>query len=154
MIVYSNKRRVPFQIDDDDYEAVSYYSWNISSCGYPVTTIGKAGNGRKTITLHRFLLGPAPVGHVWDHRDVDKMNNQRHNLRLVTFTRSSYNKRAYGHNRTGVLGVVHSAGRWIAQIKFKRKNIYLGTFRQFEMACAKRWAAELQLYGEHPGVAR
>jgi hypothetical protein len=35
MILYTQKWKVPFQIDEADLEVVSRYGWHIGSGGYP-----------------------------------------------------------------------------------------------------------------------
>lgn len=87
MILYTYKNHIPFQIDDSDYEAVSYYSWCIVGV-YPATNIRKHCNGiwvrYRTLYLFNFLLGKAPENMQWDHIDRDGLNNQRHNIRIAT----------------------------------------------------------------------
>lgn len=116
MIVYTNKYKIPFQIDEDDYEIVSRYSWNISN-GYVTGGIRTykeidgiwQRTGGRTIGLVGFLLGEPANAMEWDHIDNDKMNNQRLNLRLVTHSVNLKNRRSWGVS--GVVGVV-SNGRY------------------------------------------
>ena len=50
-------------------------------------------------------------------------------------------------SKTGVTGVtINKCGNYIAQIGFKRKNIYLGTFSTIEEAKKARRKAEEELY--------
>lgn len=145
MIVYSDRKRVPFEIDDDDYESVSHYFWRINRYGYPVTDVGRYKFGRRVVSLHLFLLGPAPENLEWDHRDRNKLNNGRDNLRAVTHHENLLNIGLPKNNKSGVCGVRKAGKKWMAQISFNGRCIYLGTFSRFEMACSKRWAAESML---------
>lgn len=138
VIVYTDKHRIPFIIDADDYEAVSRYFWCVYQ-GYPTTNIGKRPNGR-AITLHQFLLGHAPEGFEWDHRDRDRLNNRRSNLRLATDTLNSRNRGIQKNNKSGVRGVIEARvrGRWIAGITVNGKRKQIGTFSTIEEAAAAR----------------
>ncbi len=103
MIVRTDKHGTPFQIDDEDYEAVRRYCWAINRKGYVTTNTGSVLGQHSTLPLHLFLLGPAPAGLVWDHRNRDKRDNRRANLRAVTLSESNLNR---GHFGTGE--------RWLA----------------------------------------
>lgn len=50
-------------------------------------------------------------------------------------------------NTSGVTGVVRTRRGWRAQITFKKKNYYLGTYKSLERAAYVRKQAELNLHG-------
>jgi hypothetical protein len=137
-IVYSNHDRVPFQIDDADWEIVSKKRWRIDN-GYPITDI-KSSN--TPITLHLFLLGPAPAGLQWDHKDRNKLNNCRENLRAVTPTVQQRNKGLQKNNNTGIKGVQRV--QYGSRIKYRVEisDMYLGLSDSFEEAIQVRLNAE------------
>ena len=88
MILYTLKHRIPFQIDEDDYDIVSRFSWHVpisrGELMYPTTSTSKfMPDGQRALFLHILLLGKASDGFEWDHRNQDKLDNQRSNLRLV-----------------------------------------------------------------------
>ena len=58
MTLYTTRRHVAFQIDDDDHDAVSKHSWHIDTQGYPRGYV-PTERGRRMIRLHLFLLGRA-----------------------------------------------------------------------------------------------
>ena len=152
MICYTNKWKVPFQIDEDDYEMISYYYWQAakSGLGYLSTKIPVyteyAGKwykiGQRTMYLHIFLGGKAPEGHDWDHINRDKLDNRRSNLRIVTKSENMRNKdhKSKASGLQGVLAVCD--GRWSAHLSSyesptgRRKR--LGTFFTIEEARAAR----------------
>jgi len=148
MILYTSKSRIPFQIDEADHDAVSYYSWHIDSAGYPNTDAGKRPTIRK-IHLHLFLLGRAPEGLEIDHINRDKLDNRRANLRFVTDTVNNRNTGIPANNTSGVKGVVwhRQTRKWQAQIKIPGRHIYIGLFNSLEAATAARLAAEAKLWG-------
>lgn len=52
------------------------------------------------------------------------------------------------NNTSGCTGVFLKSGRWVAEIKFKRKTYYLGSYEKKEDAIRARRGAEAQIYGQ------
>lgn len=148
VIIYTDKHRVPFQIDDDDYEVVKRYFWFIRD-GYPSTAAGK-GDQARCRRIHEFLLGRAPDGLEWDHIDRDRLNNKRSNLRAVTHSFNLHNRGAQRNNRTGHPGVVYrdQFKTYRAQIKVMGKMIHIGSFKTLESAVKARTEAKAELVGQ------
>jgi len=71
-------------VSDEDYDSVSRYTWWLHKYGYAITRI----NGR-SVPMHRYLMG-FPKQLV-DHRDLDRLDNQRENLRLCSFEQNLSN---------------------------------------------------------------
>lgn len=67
------------KVDDDDFALLSQYRWYENE-GYAITYYKG-----KRIRMHRLIMG-VPDGVDVDHRDTDKLNNQKSNLRLCTLT--------------------------------------------------------------------
>ena len=86
-----------------------------------------------------------------DHIDGNRSNNKISNLRLATHAQNQHNKSRQGNNTSGVIGVYwdEKRKRWRCQIKYKSKNIDLGSFINFDEAVAVRIAAEYRLHGEY-----
>lgn len=82
------------KIDVDDIPLVSEYRWQPNSGGYAQAHVaGKRGdNTRRTILMHRLLMGHPTSKHV-DHINGDKLDNRRSNLRVVTAAQNSWNKK-------------------------------------------------------------
>ena len=84
-----------------------------------------------------------------DHVDGDKLNNRLENLRPITKSWNSQNRHvASRDSRTGVLGVSHRRGGYVAQIQAGPSMKYLGTFATPELAHAAYLVAKRAL---HPG---
>jgi hypothetical protein len=148
MIVHTNKHGVPFQIDDEDFEAASHYGWWIASRGgYPTTNIKVQGRWMQCL-LHVFLLGKPPEGLQWDHRDRDPLNNCRENLRLVSRAVNMRNRNLNANNTSGVTGVYRFGCYWQAWIHADER-VYLGTFTSFDDAVKVRLEAERELWGDN-----
>lgn len=92
-----------------------------------------------------------------DHIDGDRSNNRFVNLRPVTIQQNRMNSLGQ-HSRKnpypGVYESAHGNSRHVAQIKFNREVIYLGTFGSPEEAYEARKAAELKYFGEYSGHKR
>jgi hypothetical protein len=158
MILYTNKYRFPFEIDDADCESVSRYTWYLNGGGYPATAIRRVKDGTyvlaksgvisfRNLRLHIFLLGNAPEGLVWDHRNRDKLDNRRENLRAVTRLVNRRNRGRWITNTSGVTGVYRRDGRWAA-LMYDRvgRGIWLGSFATLKEAAKVRKAAEARLW--------
>lgn len=141
MILYTDKHRVPFEVDEEDYEAVSRYSWYVDSQGYPSTNVqvGSGRASRRPLRLHAFLMGPAPDGLEWDHENRDKLDNCRTNLRAVTHGINLDNTGTWRNNTSGVRGVSrHISGLW----RVRRGKKHYGFFKTFEEAAEARSAIQ------------
>lgn len=88
-----------------------------------------------------------------DHVDGKRNNNALQNLRLATHSQNSINARLNSRNTTGFKGVTARRGKFIANIYFNRKQIFLGRFDHATDAAAAYEAAAKRLFGEFARVA-
>jgi len=109
--------------DAADLDIVSRYRWSIPRGGYPETKTRINGR-RVTLRLHRLLCPPPPDGET-DHRDADRLNARRSNLRPCT---KAENRRNVPNRRDGFKGVKKRGNRWHARIKVNETDRHLGTF--------------------------
>lgn len=63
------------------------HKWYLSNRGYAIAKIQG-----KTCSMHRFVFGDVPPGLEIDHRDRQRLNNNRSNLRAVTRTENARNR--------------------------------------------------------------
>lgn len=155
MIVYTDKWKIPFQIDEDDYEIISYYRWYICDKYVATWTYGYSHRERifrkGPLFLHNFLLGLPPLGFEVDHINRDKLDYRRENLRIDTKSANNFNRDFHTEkNESGHLGIHRNGSGWVAFISreeipagkskedFTRKFIRLGTFKTIELAAAAR----------------
>jgi len=119
-------------IDAEDLPKVRSYRWRLSSKGYVIATVAGV-KPQKTIWLHRLILD-TPAGLVTDHENHDKLNNQKSNLRIATYTNNHGNRLKKPSTASRFKGVTWSkrAGKWKAQISQQtngqHKVIGLGEF--------------------------
>ena len=92
---------VSVTVDDCDYEANKRYRWRINDDdGYVYRNRGEK------LMLHRTLLGLSKGDcKLGDHRDRNKLNNQRYNLRVVTHSESMANRAGWKSLPRGVYKV-------------------------------------------------
>lgn len=93
-------------------------------------------------------MGERPEGMTLDRIDVNG-NYEPNNCRWVDATTQAYNIGLRKDNTSGRTGVARSANgkRWIAYIRFKNQQVYLGTFDSFDDAKSARESAEIKYYG-------
>lgn len=120
-------------VDDADYEYLSQWKWNFNGW-YAVRNSATLFGKRKTIYMHCEIV-PHPDGFQTDHIDLDRLNNQRSNLRIATVSQNNGNREASFNNRSGFKGVYRrEKNRFVAEIKIDNKRIYLGSFDSAEEA--------------------
>lgn len=139
-IIYTSNG-TEIKVDDRDYEFLSQWKWKL------VGTYGgyAARNTRHgTIYMHRLLAGFPEKGEV-DHKNGDRHDNRKYNLRVVDHTSNQRNLNALNRrNSSGVRGVswFPRTKKWVARIRVGGKNLGLGYFDTVEEAGAAREAAE------------
>jgi hypothetical protein len=75
-------------VDADVYEWAQRWQWKLSDWGYVI----RAGNNR---SLHRMVLGLEPGDkRQGDHKNGNKLDCRRSNLRIVTYAQNRQNERA------------------------------------------------------------
>lgn len=126
-------------VDLGDLAVLWNFNWYISSDSYVVTN---AAGGREKILLHRFLLR-ATEGQIVDHKDNNRLNNSRFNLRVTDRTVNRLNTKSIGPGIT-----LSRTGRYVARFTYKRQRLNLGTFDTYEAALAAKQLALKNLVNE------
>lgn len=83
------------------------------------------------VLLHRVILGLTPGdGLEGDHKNRDRLDCRRSNLRVVTVTGNTQNRAAYEGSRSRHRGVYwhKGRGRWRAAARLDGKEHHLGYF--------------------------
>ncbi|WP_052417783.1 AP2/ERF family transcription factor [Cellvibrio mixtus] len=137
------------KIDSIDWPLVSQYLWHISSNGYAMTVIHDpekykaTGNGNKNIFMHKLIMGSPPKeGLICDHKDGDRTNNKRSNLRWATHKQNSWNSRSCA--KSGYKGVNQDGNRWVASCN----RLCVGRFDTAEEAAMAHDKAARHFHGE------
>lgn len=130
---------------------VSRHKWHVTSGGYAARTPVDGG----IVYLHR-EVNRTPEGMFTDHKDGNRLNCVRSNLRTVTPSQNGYNQQKQQRSTSSVFkGVSFVAGkttdtdRWEAYIKHGGKKEALGVFvSQMDAALAYNLRA-IEVFGEH-----
>lgn len=97
--------------------------------------------------------GEWPNGFI-DHINGNRSDNRIINLRVVTKSENSRNRKQHKHNKTGATGVHEfKPGRWRVTIGTNDGNLHVGVFYSLEEAIDARKAAEAA-HGYHPNHGR
>jgi hypothetical protein len=123
----------------EDFPLVSLRTLHISRSGYAVTHQGR-GEATASVLAHRLLMG-CSADDVVDHINRDKLDNRRHNLRVVSQFENAQNR--------GDIRGYHWAprsGKWRAQINAGGRRVYLGYFNTSEDAAAAYQKAKKELH--------
>lgn len=109
-------------VDNDDYDKVAGKKWFLSkSGGYAVAS---HRHQPKAARMHRLIMD-APDGLLVDHKNGNRLDNRRTNLRLVDATGNACNRAGPSPNGTsGHRGVYyHKPSRmWMAKCVFRGKQ--------------------------------
>jgi hypothetical protein len=119
-----------FALVDEDLEVDAlWFNW----CGggykaqYAVahTTMGQ------NLYLHQLVLPGVPL---IDHRNGNKLDCRRENLREATVQQNACNMRRHPGSSVPYKGIRPNGRNWAAWISLSGKNTYLGTFKTAEEA--------------------
>lgn len=144
-------------VDDEDYEYLSQWKWHAyynkeTKSFYAKHTQTYYVDGvrkQKSIYMNRLVMN-TPKGMKCDHKNHDTLNNQKDNLRNVTDSQNSMNRKSATslNKSTGVLGVeMHSTG-YRAHITINKRRKYFPVRRSIDEAIQDRRQAEQKYYGE------
>lgn len=128
--------------------AASNWSARPTDCGF----YAQGRVNAELVLLHRVVARRAGLdieGLGVDHKDCDKLNCRRENLRAATQAQNNLNKIG-GRGKSGVKGVSwHSGARkWRALITLNKQTYHLGYFDSKEGAAEAYRAASVELHGE------
>lgn len=134
-------------VDLVDFPKVVHHNWYLSHYGYAVRNTPRPN--RTVVYLHT-VIHPTKPGMEVDHRDVDKMNNRRENLRDATRFQNGANIPKFASNTSGFKGVrwYAATGKWNARVHSNRKTFHLGYFDTKEAAYAAYCKKAAELFGE------
>ncbi len=145
------------KVDDEDYEELIQFKWQVSrTTGDSRTIYAKRGRRIKgdnnsirmvTFLMHRDIMGWKNNLDI-DHIDGDGLNNQKSNLRFATRSQNIMNSKTPKHS-TKYKGVTKwkRGGKFAANIRHNGVLSYLGTYPTAEEAARVYDFHALQLFG-------
>jgi hypothetical protein len=131
-------------VDDDTYMWAKHFNWTINSAGYACIRQSK-----QTVFLHKIIMD-AGVEQIVDHKDRNKLNCLRLNLRPATHSENTINSDYGLRGKSRFRGVDQDkrSGKWRAYIQKNKVRKYLGMHEtEIEAAQAYNDAAK-DLHGE------
>lgn len=141
-------------IDDDAFVFISQRRWHLSPRGYAHCNIWNKDLKRyDSCLMHRLLMG-ATKGQCVDHRNHNKLDNRRSNLRTCTVSQNLQNRRLRITNTSGFKGVYPSGKKWQARITAKGQRYYLGLCTSPEDAAVMYNVAAQLFHGEFATLNR
>lgn len=142
-------------VDECDAERVASRNWHASqkkrsnNTIYPATEWPLSPGKRRTVWLHRFIIGAPPKTFV-DHINGDTLDCRRSNLRLATNAQNQANARKRIDNTTGFKGVAFckKGNLFRAVLRVNGRKTHLGSYKTAEEAHSAYQAAALAAHGE------
>ena len=131
------------EVDDEDYKQCKLYKWSILPDGYVYTCIE-----RKTVKLHSFIANT--LVRV-DHKDQNKLNCQRNNLREANRSQNGANRKKLKHGVTSQykgVSIEPRTGKFAARITINQKTKHLGNFETERQAAHAYDRKAKELFGE------
>lgn len=132
-------------MSDRDYTSLTKHNWYIGRAGYAATKLP----GNVYIELHN-LIFKAPKGFEVDHKNQNKLDNRRCNLRVCTKAQNRQNRGLQRNSTSGFKGVhYHKENKsWVAYIgKTPRKHI--GSFKNKRLAALAYNKAAKKYFGKY-----
>jgi len=117
-------------ISNKDFKKTIKYNYYLKN-GYAQTT-----SFRNRIYLHRLIMDFPKKGLEIDHKDGNRLNNQRSNLRICTRKQNQGNRVSGKNSSSKFKGVSWEKKKlkWRASMTCNKKTIYLGSFKVEEDA--------------------
>jgi len=140
-----NMKRIPLTqgkfalVDDEDYDWLMTWKWYANRMGSKSTHYAASRTGGKIIHMHRLLFLYPSNNLIVDHIDHNGLNNQKHNLRVVTQRQNLENRRNPGTSKYPGVCWDAWAKKWKSSAYYKNKGIHLGNFdTEIEAAIARQ----------------
>lgn len=115
-------------IDSDNFLEIIKAKWNIDAYGYARNLKGKL--------MHRLIMLPIVESPIYDHINMNKLDNRKSNLRPCTESQNRCNAGLSSRNKTGVKGIfwTERLRKWRVLIRFDKKQKHIGYFTDKEDA--------------------
>jgi hypothetical protein len=135
-------------VDDGDYQHLAKWKWFVGYRGY-VYRSGSEGGLKRNISMHR-LIAATPRGSLTDHRNRNKLDNRRSNLRTSTNSLNQANSRPQDNTQSGYKGVSwdKANAKWRARIQVNGKKQEIGLFHSRHFAAKAYNVCSILYFGE------
>src|ERR1035437_7436582 len=112
-------------VDDEDFKKMNLINW-FNQQGYAA---GRLPRKRNIVFLHRLVMG-TPKGMYTDHKNKNRLDNRKTNLRICSRQENLRNVGLCKSNTSGFKGVSWKKynKKWGCRIKINKKEIWIGYF--------------------------
>lgn len=143
-----HKNKYFAQVDDEDYEYLNQFNWQIALSMNRPCASRFAKEAR--IFMHNEIMKKVDSSLFVDHIDHDGLNNQRSNLRIGTHSQNCQNRRPCKNTSSKYRGVYwHKKNKkWASAIRLNKKLIFLGMFINEEDAARAYDNKAKEIHGE------
>jgi len=138
-------------VDSGDYDFIIQWKWKLGRDGYARRT-AKNGVGWKNIKVHRLLLN-APIGVMVDHKNGNKLDNRRSNLRFCNKSQNTQNCPPRKNLKYGYKGIYKKRENYfVASIQLNGNRINRYGFRTPEEAAVGYNELAQKYFGEFANI--
>lgn len=148
--IYDRKNNPKCQaiIDTEDYERVKDYKWHFN---HKTQTVGGSlPNSNSKIYISRLIMNVTDPQTEVDHKNHDKLDNRKQNLRICSRSQNQKNQRILKSNTSGYKGVswCPKSNKWVSKISVNNKTVHLGLFTDKKQAAHAYNRASKKYHGE------
>jgi hypothetical protein len=145
-VIPSNKN-AEYIFDKNMRNSLINYNWHVERKGYLSTNDPKT---KKQLFAHHLVVGKPLSGMETDHKNRNKRDNRKGNLRHVSHARNRINANLTKKSKSGFKGVswYSPTNKWRARIGFERKKITIGYFDCPKKAAEAYDKKALELFGD------
>ena len=156
------------QVDDSDFDWLNQWKWYYANTGYPTRSVltgykdptkvknNKNGKNRiiKKVQMHRLILNLTDPKIEGDHRDLNRLNCQRYNLRKATQKQNRRNRGIQFNNTSGYKGVIkrkygNGVNIYTTEINLTNEKIRFSSFKTPEESAVMYDLNAIKIFGEY-----
>lgn len=125
------------KVDNEDYDWLNQYQWCLQQHRkrYYAMRCDEHRHSRRMSIDIMLYHGKYDSKLLVDHINRNGLDNQLHNLRMVTNSINVVNRDLHTNNTSGYRGIwLHTRGKWQAEVRVYGTRIFIGTYNTAEEA--------------------